>query len=568
MSDVDLPLRSALDALVPRPRHDPDWEDVLRRAEPGLWRRPLVVALAAALIVLGTAAGVTAALGGFDSWLSGKPGKPAPAAEQQRFEAANGRTWAAFPRDTKLRELIRTTVGGKTYVLFGFRSGRTLCLELRAVTLGHSTEPACTPESTIAHATAPIVLVNSDFGFQDRHARASAEFSFGIAADGVKSVEVRAADGNHRAVLGGNAYLFVENEPNTGNRVLGISAVDGSGKRATITLGTTFGEFGVFAPSSKRPPGPRRVEARIAHPQIAWAVRDEKRGFSRDKLKLNAYARAHIVGPDARFVKPDRLSDIVVGLDGTYCLLLVRGTGVAKGCSDGRAFFAQAPLNLMMTGGGGVESATIAGAAADGVAGVRIFEASGQAIDVPLRDNLFGVRVANTELPIRVVAYDADHRVVASQVLRNELGGPTVAASAFRGLVTVRRVRGPNGTTAAVRMGRTTHGLRCWRIDLSTGQSPRGCTQIFPTGPWVYVDLVQPAGRDLFVIGQTRPPVTTVELHFQDGRVLQLTPMGRLFVAAIPRAYLKSNRQLAFAVGYTAAHRVKQRQGFVFRVRS
>src|SRR5437588_11855368 len=141
MSDIDPPLRHALDLLVPEPRREPDWLDVLQRAQPRLWRRPLVLGLAAALLVLGTAAGVTAALGGFDAWLSGKPGKPAPAAEQQRFETANGRTWAAFPQGTQLRELIRTNVGGKTYVLFGFRSGRALRLKLRALTVGHSTDP-------------------------------------------------------------------------------------------------------------------------------------------------------------------------------------------------------------------------------------------------------------------------------------------------------------------------------------------------------------------------------------------------------------------------------------------
>src|SRR6266571_4535710 len=215
MSDIDLPLRHALDMLVPEPRREPDWLDVLHRAKPRLWRRPLVLALAAALLVLGTAAGVTAALGGFDAWLSGKPGKPAPKSEQQWFEAANGRTWAAFPKGTQLRQLIRTNIEGKTYVLFGFRSGKTLCLKLRAISLGHSTEPACTPVSTLAHSASPLVIVNSDFGFQDKHAQGSAEFSFGIVADGVSRVEVHAVDGTHEAGIGGNAYLFVENEPNT-----------------------------------------------------------------------------------------------------------------------------------------------------------------------------------------------------------------------------------------------------------------------------------------------------------------------------------------------------------------
>jgi hypothetical protein len=557
MSDIDLPLRRALDALVPAPRREPDWQDVLRRAQPRLWRRPVVLALAAALLVLGTAAGVTAALGGFDAWLSGEPGKRAPASEQQRFDAANGRSWAAFPRGTELRELIRTTIGGKTYALFGFRSGHTLCLKLRAVTLGHSTESACTPESTLAHSTSPIVVVNSDFGFQDRHAHGSAEFSFGIAADGVSRVDVVAADGRHRAVLGGNAYLWVENEPNTGNRVLSISAVGANGKRTLVPLGTTFGEFGVFAPPGRQPRGPAHIEARIARPAIGWVVRGEKRGFSGARLGL---------GSSTRFVKPDPLSDIVVGLSGEYCLHVVQGRGEAKGCGDREVFLSRGGMNVMMSGGGGVESAVLAGAAADGIVRMTLFDANGQRFGVPLKDNLFGLRVANSQFPVRLVAYDGRDRVLGTQLFRHELGGPVLPASAFRGMRPIEYVGGPNGTVATVRMGKARRGIRCWRIDFSTGQSPRGCIQIFPTGPWVSVNLVRPAGRDLFVIGQTRPPVSTVELHFQDGRVVQLSPKARLFIAPIPRAYLRPHRQLAFAVGYDGAHRVVQRQGFVFRV--
>jgi hypothetical protein len=567
MSDIDLPLRRALDALVPELRREPDWSDVLRRAQPRLWRRPLVLALAATVLVLGTAAAVTAALGGFDAWLSGKPGKPAPASEQQRFETANGRTWAAFPKGTKLRQLIRTTVGGKTYVLFGFRSGHTLCLKLRAVTLGHNTEPACTPESTLAHSTSPIVVVNSDFGFQDRHAHGSAEFSFGIAADGVSRVDVLAVDGRHRAILGGNAYLFVENEPNTGNRVLSISAVGPNAKKTTVSLGTTFGDFGVFSRSRRRPPGPTHVEAHIRHPAIGWLLRREKRGFSSDRLDVSAFTRSNIIVSGARFVKPDPLSDIVVGLEGEYCLLVVQGTSIGQACSDREDFFSRGAVNVITSGGGGVQSSTLVGAASDGIARLTVFDANGLRIHVPLKDNLFGLRIADSQFPVRLVAYDTRGRVIGTQVFRNELGGPTLAASAFRGLRTIERVQGPNGARGGVRLGRTTRGLRCWRVDFNTGQAPRGCIQISPTGPWTSVNLIQPAGRDLFVIGQTRPPVTTVELHFQDGRVLQLRPTSRLFVAAIPRAYLKTRRQIAYAVGYDGAHRVVQRQGFVFRVR-
>src|SRR6266566_5569628 len=118
MNEFNAQIFDLLDAYTPESDLWPDWRDVVARARKQRTRR-LAVALAAALTVFGSAAAVTAALGGFDRWLSGEPGKPARSEEQQKFEAANGRTWAAFPKDTNLRELLRTHVGGKIYVLFG-----------------------------------------------------------------------------------------------------------------------------------------------------------------------------------------------------------------------------------------------------------------------------------------------------------------------------------------------------------------------------------------------------------------------------------------------------------------
>ncbi|MFY9577711.1 MAG: hypothetical protein WAQ33_00155, partial [Gaiellaceae bacterium] len=497
---------------------------------------------------------VTAALGGFDAWLSGNPGKPAPKSEQQRFEAANGRTWAAFPRDTKLRELIRTTVARKTYVLFGFRSGKSICLRLRAISLGHTAEPMCAPTSTLAHVTAPFLIVDGDDGFQDRHARPSAEVSFGLAADGVQRVDIRAVDGTHAAIVGGNAYLWVENEPNTGNRVLSITAVGANGHRTTIPLNARFALGPPIAVPPRTPPGPTHVEARIQHPRIGWYLRGEPRGFS----------PPHESG--LRLVKPDPLSDLAVGLTGRYCLAMSVGVPRSLGtsCSDPKDFFGRGAMNVSLQGTTG-EFVALGGAAADGITTVKLFLADGERQSVPLKDNLFGALVAQTALPARVVGYNARGQVVGINIFGQLFG--SAPASALRHFHVVLRVRGLSGTTAVAKVGRAARGVRCWRVDFSTGQTARGCMQLFPTGPWVNINLVQPAGRDLFVIGQTRPPVTMVEFHFQDGRVVQIRPVAGMFVAAIPRAYLRSERQVAYAVGYTARHRVQQRQGFVFRLR-
>jgi hypothetical protein len=564
MNEFSSQIFDQLEAYTPEPDRWPDWRNVVARARRQRIRR-LVVAVTAALIVFGSAAAVTAALGGFDRWLSGEPGKPAPSEEQQKFEAANGRTWAAFPKDTKLRELIHTQVGGKTYVLFGFRSGNTLCLKLKAVTLGHSTDPSCTPTATLVHATTPIVVVNREWGFDDRYARESAQVSFGIVSDGISRVDVRATDGSHQAAIGGNAYLFVENEPNTGNRVLAVSARSSTGKRSTIRFGATYGFFG-GSPESGRPArGPGKVQVRIVHPTIGWYARGERRGRSRDSLNLS---RARLIGisATARFVKPDPLSDVVVGLDGNICLVVVTGLDAGSGCNTASSFFARGPLNVMMSGGGGTESMVVSGAAADGVERLTAFGSGGQDLSVPLRDNLFAARVALTEFPIRLVGYDKRGRVAAVQTLQAMLLGDSLPASAWTPSRRTIHRRGPNGATATLQVMHDIKDLRCWQVRFSHGQTRRGCKPTYPTGPWVSADLVQQAGRDLFVVGNVRAPVEVVKLRFEDGRTLAMRPVADLYLFAIPRAYLRAERQLAFVRGYEAHGIVVQRAPVLFKL--
>ena len=555
MTELDPRLVKELSVVFPVPRAAGSWEDVLARAQTPFLRRPLVLAVAAVVVLLGSAAAVTAALGGFDAWLSGEPGKPASREEQARFEAANGRSWSAFPAGTQLRELVRTTVDGRRFVLFGFRSGSTLCLKVKAVSLGHSTPPACVPIATVAHATAPIVVVDSDWTFADRHNHPSAEVSFGIAADGVSRVNVDAIDGTHRAIVGGNAYLFVENEPNTGNRVLGLSGIGPGGAHVSVSLG--------LAGPARPPRGPAHAEVRIPRPEIGWAVRGEKRGFSVARLDLPR-SDAEIAGT-ARFVKPDPLSDVAVGLDGTYCLVVVEGKSAGRSCGSRAGFFSRAPINVITSCGICGQSVTVAGAAADGIARVVVFGADGQDVVAPLRDNLFAMRLGADTFPARLVGYDPHGRVAGVETLSFGLR-ESLPPDAFRKLRVLRRLTGPNGATATLRVGPAMRGLRCWRLDLSTGPSRTGCEKTIPTGPWTSADLVQPAGHDLFVLGHVRAPVARVRLRFSDGDSIDARPDEGLFLLAIPRAHLSTQRQFAYALGLRDDGSVEQRQGVLFKL--
>lgn len=559
MTDFDAALGRQLDLLVPATATTPNWSDVLARLRPPVWRRPLVVALAAALALVVTGAGITAALGGFDRWLSGKPGKPAAPADQARFRAANGRSWAAFPTGTKLRQLIDTTVGGRRYVLFGFRSGNEICLRLRAVTLGHTLAPNCVPASALTHLESPLLAVVLGGGLPDQYNHPNAEFSYGIVADGIDRVIVHATDGTHRAVIGGNAYLWVENKPNTDTFVDRVTAVGQGTGSSQVSVPAFALPFRPLTPGAI--PGPTHVQAKIANPSIGWFDRREPRGLSPAQAKLTPSQRhAWSNHGFTRLVKPDPLSNIVVGLTGSMCLFVV---GNGESCDTRSDFFSLGPVNAMLFGTSADGFLAVAGAAADGITQVKIFTGDGQRIEAALRDNLFSA-FAPDRGGVRIVGYDAAGRVAGLETFAGFGGGtaPADAMRAFRPLVTVRAPRGARGTLS---VGHRVKYLRCWRARFSTGQSQTGCLYLNPTGPWTSVDGVQPAGRDLFVFGDVRAPVVRVRMRFADGTSIGARPAERLFMFAVPRAELSRKRQLAFVIGYDKFGNPVQRQGVLFR---
>ena len=52
------------------------------------------------------------------------------------------------------------TVGRQRYVLYGFRSGDSLCLRLLAITLRSSLQPVCAPVSALEELAPPLLVVD------------------------------------------------------------------------------------------------------------------------------------------------------------------------------------------------------------------------------------------------------------------------------------------------------------------------------------------------------------------------------------------------------------------------
>jgi hypothetical protein len=562
--DVEPVIRSELDRLFPEPTDvRASWADVTARvAVSDTWfgdRRRLAIAFAAVVAVVLSAAAVAARLGGFDAWLRGAPGDPAPAAEQRRFEAENARSWLGFPQGTELRELIRTKAGEHELVLYGFRSGQSLCLRLEAPRLDRR-EQACVPALVAARSASPVVVARSGGVLVDRANRPRVHFSFGIAADGVRDVVVEAIDSEHRARLGGNAYLWVEEEPNSPTAVLRITATSAVGKRFVTRVSRLRPPF--LGAGGVEPPGPRRVEAPIRNPRVGWYERGEKRGVSSDDIKLTPEQAVNIA--NARLVKPDPLSDIVVGIEGRYCQIAISGsTGFwGKGCAE--EMFPRGAMNVMSAGYGG-EFFVVQGIAADGIARVVVFGSDAQRQLAPIKHNMFATLVAHRQFPIRIVGYDTKGRVAAIET-PPVFGRQAVPQGAKR-LRTALRVAAPGGATATLSVGPTVRDTQCWRIDFRPRLARRGCDSLPATGPKIEVALLQPVGQDIFVFGRVTEPIVRVDFELPlRNRVLSTRPVHGRFLFAIPRRYLSEHRLRGYVVAFDFHWHRAQRQGIYFKL--
>jgi hypothetical protein len=469
MTPFDPKVGEALDRQVPlRLERRPDWDDVVGRSRRGRRRRPRplpgVIALAA-MLAIGASALAAAGhdpFGSLGSWLKGTPGKPATAEEQAGFSARNGASYASFPASTRVHRLAQTAVAGRTFVLLGFESGESLCLRLvRADEPSSSGVDQCVTKRELDTSQAPA-LVAAESLLEVGKKTSLADSIIGFADDTVRAIQYRSGHGPWKtAPVVNNVFVGLVHAkgalvhsrlPQPISSIEQVRAVTRSGRTVAIPFVSGYVSYppgglpsvpSYVTAQAPRPgdlPGPAATTAAFGGGTISWLGQHERRGTA---WHPKAFSHAP-GGPVAysRAVQPDPGSPLRVGLflrvaGGMFSPrqakpaalalcetdLIPLGSGGGYSCfpptASGALFRPGKPFDL---GGleGGQQVTELTGVAADAVARLELYLASGRVVPVSLTDNAFSAGAPTTQFPAKLVAYDSRGRVIGLQMI----GGP------------------------------------------------------------------------------------------------------------------------------------------------
>jgi hypothetical protein len=363
-----------------------------------------------------------------------------------------------------------------------------------------------------------------------------------------------------------NAFLYVADRPDVGQRVSRVRAeLSGGG---TVGIPFTISAFGPapgFGGGASEPGGPAEVDRVLHGGSIGWVERRESRGdpIGEAVAKLIGFREiefGRVLTPDpgnARrvVVSIGQLRGGMPGHEGqSLCHTLIgRGTA-AGGCGTPDQFFSRAPFTFgYSVSGAGDQYATFSGLASDDVARLELFTATGNRIDVPLRDNAFLADVALARLPAKMVAYDAQGRVIGIERTAQDEGAQRVTADRVVDLSEI--VAGVG--TLELRANRTREGGECWAAR-GRGKAELNEGACIPKD-WTFAPLrlgtfPEPA---VFVFGRVRADVDTLTLRYADGRSVEITPRKDGYVlSVVPEENRGQGHQLVEIIGRGSGGRV------------
>jgi hypothetical protein len=397
------------------------------------------------------------------------------------------------------------------------------------------------------------------------------QITAGIAADGVPSVMLEDDAGRHEVPVESNAFLYVAEAPDVGQRVSAMWARLDDGLHPVPFAPALFG---IGAPTPSRPaPAPPEIERQVDGGRIKWLEAREPRGEPLDVLpsgegSLGPGFRRNVLFGRVLTPDPDRPTRIVLTLNahrpdgppaGLCPWVVGRGGGAGGGCAPYP--FARTPVMSSGSMAGSNAFLTVSGVASDDVARIDALLADGQRAEVPLVDNVFLIDLPRANVPARLVAYDDEDRVIWVDRPLSDFGGHSRAQPARGRARSLIRVEGYDGATAELFVGPASDGGECVFIkefvDRQHGGVEVNCQEPTWNGSPLQVGTAWSPPR--FVTGRVRSDVKTVRIRLADGSAVTLAPTRGHILWAVPR----EGREPVSIVGLDADGTVLARQSLL-----
>ncbi len=551
MIDVEPLIEESFERMHPVPVVTAEWEDVLRRAgnaprKPARRRIVLAIALAAlaALAVSPLGAAVVRSLGDFSDWISGDPGKPASTSQQQAFAGQEAHSWASFPADTRVRELITTERDGIRYTLFGFRSAEALCLRVVATGAAGAAASSCAPLRDLRSRRQPVLAMEVDQAVgalpgvvrigPDSFHRVRASMSFGVVADDVEAVTLRSDDKSRNAIVASDSFLSIDERPMPGTRVRAITATMKNGTSTAIPFAQApFDTLTGTRSASNALHGPTGVERRISGGTIAWLNARKPLGEAWPPSPRDFFAQhGHLLF--GRVFRPDPTNTTRIGVStwdaeppaplkpGVYLCYREFSAGGAGGggCNPLAQAFARSPVNFgITTNDGSDQYSLLDGYASDDVARIDLFLGTGEVVNVPLEHNVFATEFSRAKYPLRVVGYDSHGRVISNDTMmsENRPSGPQYRPKPGAAWRQVARAGNAELWTVPSEADGT-----CWKLKYSDGSGGSGCLPPSWNGPLRGIEVPFTAGSVIAL--QAKPAVARVVVAYKSGATDEAIP--------------------------------------------
>jgi hypothetical protein len=589
--DVEDLLGAELDRLLPAVS-GPDWAEVLRLAGTSERRRRratlvgtcAILAAAAAAIVLATPLGAAIArsFGGFSAWISGQPGSPAPKAQQRAFAHANAHSFLGFPAGTQLRllETAKPPSGQRQVQLLGFRAGGTLCLRIVVTGKSRASRQSCAPLAELRHAGAPVRVVIVDDGFGqgpkrawygiDRVGAPALQITAGITADGVKAVTLHDNAGTHTVPAVSNGFLYVAWNPIIGQRVDAISAHTG---RARVDVPFAPAPWGGVGGGGRTgagtATGPTKVQRVLRTGTIGWLIRHQPVGQPLSALQgrasrslRNGIIFGRLLNPNpnipARFAltlsKPDPHAPFPAlrAHGAVVCGWTFAGSGAGGGCSPVKGLFSRGPISAgTFLANGSDEFMLVSGFVSDDVHRLVAYLSTGDTQQVAVVHNAFLASIARARFPIRLVAYDAQGRIVGLTSPLTDIGGG--AGPAPGRAKPLLHVTAPNSATATLLVGRSNQGGLCTYVRYYQSRFAQGASINCMGRAWKGSPVQLGGGGSAGIwYGRVRADVARVEVTFGDGAHATIHPTNGAILYAVPPSEAGKNDWVRRFTGYNA----------------